>query len=87
MIVTANLSDFPEGTLASFNIEAKHPDDFVLDLIDLAPAKVALVVSEQAAALRNPPRTVEDILDTLQELGLVQSVAKLRELLGSGDAD
>ena len=87
VIVTANLSDFPESTLASFNIEAKHPDDFVLDLIDLAPAKVALVVSEQAAALRNPPRTVEDILNTLQEQGLVQSVAKLRELLGSGDAD
>lgn len=56
-------------------------------LIDLAPAKVALVLSEQAAALRNPPRTVEDILNTLQEQGLVQNVAKLRELLGSGDAD
>jgi hypothetical protein len=30
---------------------------------------------------------VEDILNTLQEQGLVQSVAKLRELLGPGDAD
>lgn len=87
VIVTANLSDFPAATLAAFDIEAKHPDDFVLDLIDLAPAKVALVVSEQAASLKNPPRTVDDILDTLQEQELVQSVAKLRELLGPGESD
>lgn len=52
VIVTANLSDFPPDNLAPFGIEAKHPDDFVLDLIDLAPAKVALVVSEQASASR-----------------------------------
>ncbi len=86
VIVTANLSDFPADTLAPFNIEAKHPDDFVLDLLDLAPAKVALIVSEQATSLRNPPRTVDDLLDTLQALGLVQSVAKLREVLGSSEA-
>ena len=86
VIVTANLSDFPAEKLAPFNIEAKHPDEFVLDLIDLAPAKVALVVSEQATILRNPPRTVDDLLDTLQALGLVQSVAKLREVLGSSEA-
>ncbi len=87
MIVTANLTDFPAQKLAPFSIDAKHPDEFVLDLIDLAPAKVALVVSEQAASLRNPPRTVHDVLDTLQEQGLVQSVAKLRELLGAGEPD
>ncbi len=85
VIVTANLSDFPADKLAPFNIEAKHPDDFVLDLIDLAPAKVTIVVSEQAASLRSPPRTVNDVLDTLQEQGLVQSVAKLRELLGASE--
>ncbi|HVZ35593.1 MAG TPA: PIN domain-containing protein [Polyangiaceae bacterium] len=85
LIVTANLADFPVERLAPFSIEAKHPDDFVLDLIDLAPAKVALVVNEQASALKNPPRTVDDILDILQEQGLVRSVAKLRELLGAGE--
>lgn len=87
VIVTANLSDFPVVKLAPFNVEAKHPDEFVLDLLDFAPAKVALVVSEQAASLRSPPRTVDDILDTLQEQGLVQSAAKLRELLGPDEQD
>jgi hypothetical protein len=76
-----NLSDFPDEKLAPYDVEAKHPDDFVLDTIDLAPAVVAKVVSDQAAALKNPPRTAGELLDTLRALGLVRSVAKLRELL------
>jgi hypothetical protein len=80
-IVTFNLADFPDEKLAPYDIEAKHPDDFVLDTIDLAPAAVAKVVSDQAEALKNPPRTAGELLDTLRALGLVRSVARLRELL------
>lgn len=81
-IVTFNLSDFPADRLARFSIEAVHPDEFVLDLIDLGPGTVCAVVKEQASALKNPPRTLGDLLDTLRDQGLVQSVAKLRELYG-----
>lgn len=84
-IVTFNLTDFPEDKLAPYNVEAKHPDDFVLDTIGLAPGMVTKVLSEQAGALKNPPRTVGDLLDTLRSLGLVRSVAKLRELFGAAD--
>lgn len=79
-IVTFNLADFPDERLAPYDIEAKHPDDFVLDTIDLAPTVVATVVNDQARALRSPPRTTSELLDTLRGLGLVRSVAKLREL-------
>jgi PIN domain-containing protein len=79
-IITFNLTDFPEEKLAPYDIEAKHPDDFVLDTIDLAPAVVAKVVSDQAGVLKTPTRTAGELLDTLQGLGLVRSVAKLREL-------
>ncbi|WP_433371438.1 hypothetical protein [Streptosporangium sp. CA-115845] len=34
-IVTSNLRDFPSEHLAPWEIEAKSPDDFVLDQIDL----------------------------------------------------
>jgi hypothetical protein len=84
-IVTFNLDDFPAQRLASYNIEAKHPDDFVIDTIDLSVGTVARVVAEQAGALKNPPRSIPELLDTLRDQGLVRSVAKLRELLGSGD--
>jgi len=81
-IVTTNLRDFPAVQLSPHGIEAQHPDEFVLHLIDLAPGVVCTTVAEQAAALKNPPRTVGDILDSLRGNGLAQSVARLRELFG-----
>ena len=81
-IITFNLSDFREEKLAPYDIEPKHPDDFVIETIDLAPALVARVVSEQAGALKNPPRTPPELLDILRRQGLIQSVARLRELIG-----
>jgi len=74
-IITFNLDDFREDKLAPYNVEAKHPDEFVLDAIDLAPGLVTTVISEQAASLKNPPRTVGELLDTLRDQGLVRSVA------------
>lgn len=83
-IITFNLKDFPDEALSQYSTEAKHPDDFLLNTIDLAPGTVAQVLTEQAGALKNPPRTVPELLQTLQDLGLVQSVAKLRELFRLG---
>jgi hypothetical protein len=84
-IVTFNLDDFPSDRLAPYNIEAKHPDDFVIDTIDISPGAVAKVIVDQAAALKNPPRSVAELLNTFRDQGLVRSVAKLRELFGTGD--
>lgn len=81
-IVTFNLADFPAEVLGRYNIEAKHPDDFVLDSIDLAQAAVVRCITDQAAQLRNPPQSVPQVLDTLRAQGLAQSVARLRELVG-----
>ena len=81
VIVTANLDDFPEAQLRKFGLEAQHPDEFVCHLLDLAPGVVLATVSEQAADLKTPPRTVADLLETLQSNGLGQTVARLREML------
>jgi hypothetical protein len=83
VIVTANLKDFPKPALTPFAIEAQSPDDFVFDLLDLAPGRVAAIVAAQAAALKNPPQTIHQLLDTLLATGLPRSVAKLKELFGS----
>lgn len=81
-IITANLGDFPPVSLVPYRVEAQHPDDFVVELIDSAPAIVLSVVAQQAADLRSPPRTVDDVLDALQQAGLPMAVARLRELFG-----
>ena len=82
-IVTFNLKDFPDEVLGPLGIEAKHPDEFVLEVINLAPGAVASVVVEQARRLKNPPRRSTAVIDVLAAQGLVQSSAKLRELLAT----
>jgi len=56
VVVTWNLRDFPASTLDRFDVEAQSPDRFIQHLVDLAPARVAQVLTEQAAALDSPPR-------------------------------
>jgi len=58
-IVTSNLRDFrhlPAG------IEAQSPDDFLEHLFDLDPDRFLELVCAQAAALKNPPYTFEQLL-------------------------
>lgn len=81
VIVTTNIVDFPEHELCRYGIEAQTPDQFVLHLVDLAPATVASIVQQQADALRRPSHTFDEILDRLIHVGLKRSVAALREHL------
>jgi predicted nucleic acid-binding protein len=78
VIVTSNLKDFPEAELQQWNVEAKSPDDFVLDQINIDARIVYSCVREIANSRRNPPETVDDVLAELERAGLVQSVAALR---------
>jgi hypothetical protein len=82
VVVTTNLDDFPADRLLPYNLEARHPDDFVFDCIDLAPGKLIQVVIDQSACLRAPAMSVEQVLDRLRDQGLVQATARLRELMG-----
>lgn len=78
LIVTDNTKDFPELALASWNVEAKSADDFVLDLIDLNPQTIYAQVQRMADARQRPPETVDDVLCSLEHVGLLSSVAALR---------
>jgi predicted nucleic acid-binding protein len=78
VIVTTNLKDFPVQLLDGWNVEAKHPDEFLLDQIDLDRQAVHTAVQGIADAWRNPPGTMHDVLDRLERDGLVESVATLR---------
>ena len=80
VIVTTNLRDFPADALARYDIEAQHPDAFVLHLLSLDPGAVLHAITAQAASLRSPPCTVPELLDTLESRGLVQSASELRNL-------
>lgn len=77
-IVTYNLKDFPDAVLAPLGLCAQHPDEFLEHAYDLDPVGLCKAVRDVRGALRNPPRTAEELLDTYQGLGLATTVAALR---------
>ena len=73
-----NLKDFPSTALERYNLEAQHPDDFIVDLFDLHPASVLQALAEQRAGLKRPPKTADEFLDILLKQGLTQTVSILK---------
>jgi predicted nucleic acid-binding protein len=67
LIVTANLRDFPPESLSQYDIEAIHPDDFLLDQLDLSPdATIATVVAHRESYAR-PPYSVTEYYLSLRD--------------------
>ena len=69
-IVTANVGDYPMNVLGPLDIEVVHPDDFLLDQLDLAPRIVLDVIREQAGHTRQPPLTPVDLIARLARCGV-----------------
>ncbi|MCY2971592.1 MAG: hypothetical protein NTZ30_13090 [Planctomycetota bacterium] len=81
VIVTFNLKDFPAKTLARFDIKAQHPDAFLADLLNQSASLVCATVKRQRESLRTPQRTIEELLTTLENQGLIQTVIQLRQYI------
>lgn len=64
-IVTYNLNDFGSAALRDHEIEALHPDEFLLSLLHDDPDLVTECLTSQVRAYRKPPRELEDLLDVL----------------------
>ena len=81
VIVTCNLKDFPADVLKSYGIEPQHPDEFILNLLDLAPGVILRAARDHLESLKNPPKSIEEYLDSLVAQGLTQTASMLRELM------
>jgi len=79
VIVTKNLRDFPAETLAEYGIEAQHPDEFLVNQLNLAPGLFCRVVRRVRGRMQNPPRTVAQYLTMLTQQELVGTVAELQQ--------
>jgi hypothetical protein len=80
VIVTYNLKDFPKKILDKYGIEAQHPDEFIIHLIDLSPEIVCTAVKRHRLTLKNPPKSVDEYLETLEKQSLNQTVSQLKTL-------
>jgi hypothetical protein len=70
----------------NFRIEAQHPDDFVLALLETFPDLVLQAARPHRASLKNPPKTHDEYLAALDAQGLPKSVTSMRELMADGSS-
>ena len=73
-IITFNVADFAVQHLKDqLRIEVIHPDDFVMDLVDLNEKRAVAAFRELRARKKNPPWTKDELLQRLRNAGLVQT--------------
>lgn len=85
VIVTTNLKHFPDDALKPYQIKALHPDDFLLDQLDLYEEATKAVILGMVDAYIDPPFTPHSLLDALGEQ-VPQFAAKARRLFPSGSS-
>jgi hypothetical protein len=72
-IVTFNINDFAAPHLIkNLQIEVIHPDDFVMDLVDLNEKRAVAAFRELMARKKNPPLSIADLIQRLRDGGLIQ---------------
>lgn len=79
VIVTKNISHFPDDVLTRFHLEAQDPDEFLAHHLDLEPGLFCSAVRTARIGNTNPPYTVEEYLSNLTQQSLVVTVAGLRQ--------
>ena len=87
IILTFNLKHFPVRALSPHGLSAVHLDAFLSELLSLAPKPMLQAMRVHRSSLRNPPRSQEEYLQTLQDQRLkpyhvvCAASAKLRRLI------
>lgn len=84
MIVTANLRDFPEESLADMGLEAQHPDDFLLNQLDLEPDRTIASLHGQAVAMKRPAMSTSALLEHLARCGVPRFASEAAHQLWRG---
>src|ERR1700733_12049376 len=82
-IITANVKDFPAAALDPLGLEAVHPDDCLLDQLDLTPPTILQVIREQAAHTRRPPLTPRDLATLLGKAGVPSFTDEILRLMAN----
>ena len=79
LIITYNLTDFPAAVLGQFQIEAIHPDEFIIRMWDESPKLVLGAARRQRAGLTRPPKSAAEYLVTLEGCGLSETASRFRQ--------
>lgn len=78
LIVTFNIKDFPKKELSKYDIEIQIPDEMISNLIDINPKLACKAFNKMIKRLKNPKKTMDEVLTTLIKCGLHKSIEKLK---------
>jgi predicted nucleic acid-binding protein len=81
VLVTFNIRDFPDSSVAAYDITIVDPDDFLLDQLDLYPGSTIAALRDQASSYTAPAMSVEDLLGRLSSAGVPKFAAETRRHL------
>jgi hypothetical protein len=73
-IVTFNIADFAAAHLKEhLQIEVIHPDDFIMDLVDLNEKRAVAAFRELRMRKKSPPWETAELVQRLRDAALVQT--------------
>lgn len=81
VIVTDNVADFPPESTDPYDIQVVTADEFLLELLDTAPATVIGTLEAQAGRYKRDPRTLDGLLGSLDRSGLGEFASEVRRLM------
>jgi predicted nucleic acid-binding protein len=77
VLVTFNVDDFPAESTELYDITLSHPDEFLLDQLDLYPGITLAVLRSQSASYKSPEMTPEELLGRLAAAGTPRFAAEV----------
>ena len=77
-IITFNLKDFPEEELSKYEMTALHPDEFIVNLIEINIGAVIEAARRHRKSLKNSPFTASEYIDLLLRQNLPATVSKIK---------
>lgn len=81
VLVTFNLRHFPEEALEPYDIEARHPDDFLLDQIDVHEQATLTVLRAVVTSYERPALTFADYLALMRRANVPKFADRVERLL------
>ncbi len=78
-VVTFNLQDFPLEVVSQHGIEIQHPDDFVMNQLQLQELVALEAVKRMRSRWKHPPRTATELIEALDKRGLPLTAEHLKQ--------
>ncbi len=78
-IVTFNTKDFPAAVLQPYGIEVQHPDEFLMNQLQLQEIPALRAIKKMRARWTNPARPAQQLIMAFEKRGLPMTADFLRE--------